>query len=129
MMLWINDRLLRLQADGSIDEPFTNEPRYTGVDHALRTGATIQEAMPGARQMVERLNEGGWSVLADAGETDPEDWPVITPDNVVWECAQVDEMTLRCVRGQERGWIFVILGNGVDWLCDYTVNLEAWVDG
>lgn len=128
-VLDIDGKFFRLLPTGVVAAMWSDDAIFPNIEFALDTGQPIREAMPGARQMVTRLIRAGWSVMADDGETDPEDWPVITPDTVVWECAQVDEMTLRCVRGTDRGWIFVILGNGVDWLCDYTVNLEEWVDG
>ena len=125
-----NEDTLRLQPDGSLDDIWTNATVYPSVEDALKTGAMIREFAPGLRQLVARMQAAGWVLLADYGDGDgAEDWVPVTPENVVWTCLQVDEVTVRCVRGSERGWIFVIVGNGEDWLCDHTVNLGEWIDG
>lgn len=88
----------------------------------------------GIQQAIRALRADGWELRSvnDGGEN----VRVRTETEAVENITAVDEAWLHVKRGDERGYVFFVLGNAPDEVvCDYTTNLtaldaliDAWIE-
>jgi len=81
----------------------------------------------GIRQVIRALRKAGWELAyVENGEetervkTEPEAVEIATATDLAW---------IHFSRGDERGWVFFVLGNDPEEVVnDYTTNLDPTVD-
>lgn len=78
----------------------------------------------GIRQTIRALRDAGWE-LASVNDRE-EDLKVTNEAEALAAVTAVDEAFLYVTKGDQRGYVFFVLGNEPDEvICDYTVNLES----